>query len=182
LSTYLRRTHRDVKAASIKALFAIVGKFPTDISQPKVNNLVDNLSAVLTSDDNQLYSSVMDVLTLLIQNCNPSPEQMNSTLAPTIVGLFDRQAAQTQGAAWSSYGNCLAALSRKGLSAPIYSGLLADGDWDNGVLAANAKAIATILAFSDHSEWTVWKAPVDGSLERKLLRLMVIGEGGKLMY
>src|SRR6202035_2168800 len=96
VSTYLRRTNREVKAASIKALFAIVNKFPGDISQPKVNSLVDSLCAVLTSGDSQLYSAAVDVLTLLIRHCNPSPDQINSTLAPCIVGLFDKQAVQTQ--------------------------------------------------------------------------------------
>jgi hypothetical protein len=72
-------------------------------------------------------------------------------------------------------------LSQRGLSAPIYTGLLADREWESGILAAIAKALATILSFGDQSEWATWKVPVDGSLERKLLRLMVIGEGGKLM-
>lgn len=185
LSAYLRRTNREIKAASLKALFAIVMKFPADLSPPRVQNLVDNLSAVLVSDDTQLYPSALDVLTLIIHNCNPAVDQIDSTLTSAIVGLFDKQAVQTQGAAWSSYGNCLAALSQKDLSAAMYAGLLRDRDWDGNTLAANAKGIATILVFSPPhgAGWEQWKvAPAETSLERRLLRLMVIGEGGKLMY
>jgi cullin-associated NEDD8-dissociated protein 1 len=185
LSTYLRRNNREVKASSLKALFDIVPKFSTEISQLRVDNLVDNLSAVLVSDDSQLYPSALDVITFVVHNCNLAAQQVDTTLSPAIVGLFEKQAVQTQGTAWSSYGTCLSALSQKGLSEAIYNGLLQEKELDGNSLAANAKAMATLLTSSPppHSEWQQWKSsPVDASLENRLLRLMVIGEGGKLMY
>lgn len=185
LSTYLRRTNREIKAASLKALFAILSKFSTDLSQSRVDNLVDNLCAVLVSDDSQLYLAALDVLSVIIYNCKPSIEQINSTVSPALVSLFDKGAAQTQGTAWTNYGSCLAALSQKGYSDSIYSALLRDKERDGNTLAANAKAIATLLVFSlpPRSRWEYWKQPSSGAtLEQRLLRLMVIGEGGRLMY
>ena len=184
MSAYLRRTNREVKATSLKALYAILAKFSSQLSQPRVDNLVDNLSAVIVSDDTQLYPSTLDVLSVIILNCNPSAKQINSTVCSAIIGLFDKQAIQTQGPVWSSYGNCLAVLSQRGYSSPILAGLWRDREWDGNSLAANAKAIATLIAFSDSpSGWPDGTPSVTvAHLEKRLLRLMVIGEGGKLMY
>ena len=184
MSTYLRRTNREVKAASLKALYAILAQFSGQLSQPRVDNLVDNICAVLISDDTQLYPSALDVLSVVVRNCNPSAMQINSTVCSAIMGLFDKQAIQIQGTAWSSYGNCLAALSQKGFSGPILAGLWRDRDWDGNSLATNAKAIATLISFSDNpSGWPDGTPSVSSTpLEKRLLRLMVIGEGGKLMY
>ena len=189
LSTYLRRTNREVKASSLKALFAIVAKFPSDISQPRVDNLIDNLSAALISDDSQLYPSALDVTTLIIQNCNPAVQQVKTTLSSAILGLFEKQAVQTQGAAWSSYGNCLAALAQKRLSDEISASLYKDRQLDSISLAANAKALATIFSFTPIEKppaRPVWEhitsRATDNSVDLRLLRLMIIGEGGKLTY
>jgi cullin-associated NEDD8-dissociated protein 1 len=185
LSTYLRRTNREVKAASLKALNAILAKFVGDLSQARVDNIVDNLAAVLISEDSQLYPSAIDILTLIVNGCNPAVDQVDNVISPAIIALFDKQAVQIQGPAWQSYGACLAALSSKGLSRRLYAGLLAEKTWDGGILAANAKAIATLLSSSPspHTEWIQWQnIPKGATLEWRLLRLMVIGEGGKLMY
>jgi cullin-associated NEDD8-dissociated protein 1 len=185
LSTYLRRTIRDVKAASLKALYAILAKFAPGLSQARIDNLVDNLAAVLNSEDTQLYPVAMDILTLIIQNCNPAISQIESSISPAVAGLFDKQAVQMQGAAWSSYGACLAAMAQKELSASLYARLVAQKSLEGGALAANAKAVATLLSSSTspESDWWHWKTiERNAPLEQRLLRLMVIGEGGKLMY
>jgi hypothetical protein len=185
LSTYLRRTIRDVKAASLKALYAILAKFAAGLSQARIDNLVDNLAAVLNSEDTQLYPLAMDILTLVIQNCNPAIDQIESIISPAVAGLFDKQVIQTQGTAWSSYGACLAAMSQKDLSASLYASLVTEKSLEGGALAANAKAVATLLSSSTspQSGWVHWKTiERNAPLEQRLLRLMVIGEGGKLMY
>lgn len=185
LCTYLRRTNREVKGASLRALFAILNKFPAELDQQRVDNVVDNVSAVLISDDTQLYPTALDVLTIIVLNRTPARDQMDTTVSSAIIGLFEKQAVQTQGTGWASYGNCLAALSTKGNANTIYAGLVKEKEWDGNALAANAKGIATLLAFSPppRSGWSEWSVGhPEHSLEGKLLRLMVIGEGGKLMY
>lgn len=182
LSAYLRRTNRELKSASLRAIFAILKAFPGDVSQDKFTTLVDNLCAVLTSDDTQLYPSALNVVPLVVLNPAVNLDLANSPLPSTIVGLFDRQVVQTQGIAWTPYGDCIVALSKKGLGGPIYDGLVKDRDWDSGSLAANAKGIATIIISTpDAPQWSVWRnVPENATLETRLLRLMVLGEGGKI--
>jgi hypothetical protein len=186
MSTYLRRTNRDVKAASLKALYVILEKFGSNLSQPRVDNLVDSLASVLTSEDNQLYPSALDAFTLILKQCQPDQTQINATISPAVLRLFEKQAVQTQGQAWSSYEAFLTVLSQKGRSGQLYASFVADRtSWEGGMLAANAKAIATMLAAAapvGSDEWTQWAGyRREDTLERRLLRLMVLGESGKLM-
>jgi len=182
LSAYLRRTNRELKSASLRAILAILKLFPGDVSQEKLNMLIDNLCAVLASDDTQLYPSALNVIPFVVLNPALNFDLASSPLSSTIVGLFDRQAVQAQGTAWAPYGDCIAALSKKGLGRPIYYGLVRDRDWDSSSLAANAKGLATIIISTpDPRAWSVWQTPpANASLEMRLLRLMVLGEGGKL--
>ena len=185
LCTYLRRTNREVKAASLRALFAILSKFTADIDKQRVDNVVDYLCGVLTSDDTQLYPAALDILTLIIERRTPARDQIETTVSPAVIGLFDKGAVQTQGTAWASYGNCLIKLSENGLADAIYVGLMKDREWDGNSLAANAKGIATIMVFGPTylATWDKWKFPAtDAPFERHLLRLMMIGEAGKMKY
>ena len=182
LSAYLRRTNRDLKSASLRAILAILAAFPMNVSQVKLITLIENLCAVLTSDDTQLYPSALNAIPLIALNPALTLDLAISPLPATIVGLFDRQVVQSQGLSWLPYGDSIAALSKKGFGKPIYDGLVKDRDWDSGSLAANAKGIATIIISTPgRPDWSVWQQfPGPVPLEKRLLRLMVLGEGGKL--
>jgi cullin-associated NEDD8-dissociated protein 1 len=188
LSTYLRRTNRDVKAASLKALLAIISKFPTDCSQGQMDTLVENVCSVLNSDDTQLYAAALDVLTLiLLKRQAINEKQFEGPVLTMIASLFSKQAVPSQGSAWASYGRFLAEYARRCTPAAesLVPRLFPTSEMDANAVSVNAKALATILCYgsaslSDNPLKALLGPPVDPDVET--FWLMVTGEAGKITY
>lgn len=192
LSTYLRRTNRDVKATSLKALQAILARYSANLTQGRVDDISDNLCAVLSSEDSQLYASTLDVFTLLLQFHEPSwvATDKNQSNQKTIAALFFKQ-IPTQGTAWTPYSNFLTAACKSDLAGQICSMILGYKpveECDGNQLSVTAKVFATILAVSgpNHpklgAEYNRIFTLKGENIQSRLLNLMAIGEGGRLMY
>jgi len=189
LSTYLRRTNREVKTSSLKALLAIISKFPSDCSQVQMDALVENVCSVLNSDDTQLYSAALDALTVILQKYpSLNHHQFEGMVLTMIVSLFSRQVVPSQGSAWSSYGRFLAEYTRQCAPATtiLVQHLVVTPEMDGNAVAANAKALATILCHS-RGETTVnplttLLGPITLPPDVETFWLMVTAEAGKIKY
>jgi len=188
LSTYLRRNNREVKGASLKALFFLVPQFPSSLSNSQVLSLVENILVILRSDDNQLYPLAVDTLTLMIENCEAQRRDIVASITPVIDHLFQKQIVQPSGSSWTPYGNLLQTITRHGFGDQIYAAVdleLRDPSKElDDASAARAKGLATIIAFGNKpGAWEYWSVlPADAYPTLRVFRLMVIGECGKLTY
>lgn len=189
LSTYLRRNNRDVKAASLKALHAILAKYSASLSQERIDDLTDNLCSILASDDGQLYASTLEVFTLALQHHAPTWATSNQadSNVKILASLFFKQ-VPTQGSGWVPYGNFMVAACKSPLglliseAAKEYKPL---ESCDGNELAVMAKVSAIAIVYSDATEQLqdALKLPESGVKEHiQILKLMTIGESGRLMY
>jgi hypothetical protein len=190
LSAYLRRTNREVKVASLKALHSIITKYGRFLSEERVDNIVDNLCALLTSEDIQLYPSTLDTFAVLLRNCTFRKID-NPSLINIIVALFDKPQLQTQGLSWASYARFLDALATTSIAYKVFGLIQSAGsgeELDSVLLGLKAKSLAAILASCGpqhpemRNEWENLKIPPSDGLHNRLLRLWLIGEAGKLTY
>jgi hypothetical protein len=194
LSTYLRRNNRDVKVASLKALQALLSKYPGAFSQDRIDDVVDNLCSVLASDDIQLYPSTLETFTLALQHHSPSwmhnwPRHSNLNILGT---LFYKQ-VPTQGAGWIPYGNFLTAASKSPFGARIWFTIKNHKSLDScdaNELSVIAKVMAIVvggagpdnlLLGGEFKEVFEINEPVEG-VHLQILKLMTVGECGRLMF